>query len=63
MLNFSQFIHLKKNTMKKSIEPKSSQKKVAIETKILKEHRKWTCAACDGNSQTGCLSTTGECYR
>ena len=23
----------------------------------------WTCDACDGSSSTGCLSTTGECYR
>jgi hypothetical protein len=23
----------------------------------------WYCDACGGNSDSGCLSTTGECYR
>lgn len=23
----------------------------------------WSCDACDGNSETGCMSTTGNCYR
>lgn len=24
---------------------------------------KWSCDACGGTSDTGCLSSTGECYR
>ncbi len=29
----------------------------------LQKNLKWSCAACDGDSSTGCLSSTGECYR
>lgn len=36
---------------------KSSQK-----TQETQKNR-WYCGACGGSSSTGCLSSTGECYR
>lgn len=48
--------------MKKSNKSKVVKKDLAKVT-ISYIPKKWTCDACDGNSQTGCLSSTGECYR
>lgn len=49
--------------MKKYKNQKNNEQKSLSIQKIESEQRKWVCNACDGDSSTGCLSTTGECYR
>lgn len=44
-------------------------KKIEIESKEIEIQKNstpkkyWSCGACGGSSSTGCLSSTGECYR
>lgn len=42
---------------------KSNSNIVMKNTKETQDPDYWTCDACGGDSESGCQSSTGECYR
>lgn len=49
-------------------DPKENKSTIVLDLKIENYwdddfNEFWSCDACGGNSESGCLSTRGECYR
>lgn len=53
---------MKKINLKKQHKGKQNQEANSPVCTTQKRY-KWSCGACGGSDDTGCLSSTGECYR